>query len=317
MLKQILVPLDGSVFAEHAVPLAVSIGKATGATVRLLRVVPPLADYLFLPPQLNDPLDAQLRRLHRDEAQDYLTGVVKRLHGAGPVACDVMEEVEGVAESICADAVRTSTDLIVLSSHGRGAVARFWLGSIADKLVRTAPVPVLLARPSEHPPAADLQHPVNVKHILVALGGNTAAERIVAPALAIGTASGAEYTLVRIVRPAYPYQVLPDSTGGAGMSEPSGLGPIDAQNWRKAEDYLRSAAARLQAAGARVQTRIHLAEQPAVAILREAAATGADLIALETHGRGVSRLLIGSVADKVVRGSSVPVLVCRLPEPVA
>jgi nucleotide-binding universal stress UspA family protein len=224
----------------------------------------------------------------------------------------VMEEEEGVCESICADAAKQGVDLIVLSSHGRGAVARFWLGSIADKLVRTAPVPVLLARPPEQPAAADLQHPVSLKHILVALGGNTVAERIVEPALAIGTLTGADYTLVRVVRPAFPHLIAHNGTG-AGPSGSSELGKIDAHNWHKAEDYLRVVADRLRARGAKVQTRVHVAEQPATAILKEAVQVGADLIALETHGRGASRLLIGSVADKVVRGSSIPVLVCRLP----
>ncbi len=85
------------------------------------------------------------------------------------------------------------------------------------------------------------------------------------------------------------------------------------QQRQKAEDYLLAVAEHLRAGGAKVQTRVHVAEQPAAAILREAALVGADLIALETHGRGVSRMLLGSVADKVVRGSAVPVLLCRLP----
>lgn len=316
MFRTILVPLDGSVFAEHALPLAVSLGRHCGAKVRILRVVPPMADYFFMPPLLNDPLDAELRQAHRNDAQAYLDGVVQRLTDAGTVICDVMEEEEGVAESICADVVKTGVDLIVMTSHGRGALARFWLGSIADKLVRTAPVPVLLARPPEHPPAADLQHPAALKHLLLALGGNTAAERIVEPALSIGKLTGADYTLVRVVRPAFPH-LIPQTEADTRRAASGGLGKIDALNWQKAEEYLRTVADRLRAGGATVQTRVHVAEQPAAALLREAALVGADLIALETHGRGVSRLLIGSVADKVVRGSSIPVLVCRLPSQVS
>lgn len=315
MFRTILVPLDGSVFAEHALPLAVSVAGHCGAGLRLLRVVPPLADYYFMPPQLNDPLDTELRQLHRRDAQAYLDGVVERLRGVCPAVCDVVEEEEGVCESICADVVKTGADLIVLSSHGRGAVARFWLGSIADKLVRTAPVPVLLARPPEQSPAADLQHPASLKHFLLALGGNTIAERIVEPALALGKVTGAEYTLVRVVRPAFPH-LLSSAGAYTGPKPPAGwsaLGKIDEQKCLQAEEYLRSVAERLRAEGAKVQTRVHIAEQPASALLREASLVGADLIALETHGRGASRVLIGSVADKVVRGSALPVLVCRLP----
>ncbi len=308
MFRTILVPLDGSAFAEHAIPLAVSLAKRAGATVRFLRVVPPLEDYFFMPPLLSDPLDQKLRQVHRGDALAYLEGVVHRLKDHGPVECDVVEEDEDLCGTICASVVKTGADLIIMTSHGRGSVARFWLGSIADTLVRTAPVPVLLTRPPELPATVDLQQPVRLQHFLLALGGNTIAERIVEPALAIGRMVTAEYTLVRVVRPAYPLVNLIAGTGDAGPAT-----KLDEQNCLKAEEYLRGVAARLRAEGAKVQTRVHLAEQPAAAILREAALVGADLIALETHGRGMSRLLIGSVADKVVRGSTLPVLVCRLP----
>jgi nucleotide-binding universal stress UspA family protein len=313
MLRTILVPLDGSIFAEHALPLAVTLAKHAGATLRILRVVPPLADFFFLPPQPNDPLDGELRQLHRKDAHDYLDSVVGRLKDASNVVCDVMEEEDGICESISAAAVKMGADLIVMTSHGRGAVARFWLGSIADHLVRTAPVPVLLARPPEHPPAADLQHAVNLKHFLLALDGKTDAERIVEPALAIGKVTGADYTLVRVVRPSMPYRELtPAGQAVSRAKPPVGLGKNDEQRYQKAEAYLNTVADRLRIGGATVQTCVYVADQPATAILREAAHVGADLIALETHGRGMSRVLMGSVADKVVRGSSQPVLVCRL-----
>ena len=194
MFKSILVPLDGSVFAEHALPLAISIARQSGATLRLLRLIPPLEDGFFWAPLPGTPLEADLREKNRAKAQAYLDGVVERLQGllTRPVICDVLDERdEGISESICADVVKIGADLIVLSSHGRGAVGRFWLGSIADELVRTAPVPVFLARPPEPPPIVDFSQPVSLKHILLALDGDTTAEGIVEPALAIGKATGA------------------------------------------------------------------------------------------------------------------------------
>ena len=88
---------------------------------------------------------------------------------------------------------------------------------------------------------------------------------------------------------------------------------IDEQIRSNAEKYLGLVAERLRGGGAKVQISAPIAEHPATAILQEAARVGADLIALETHGRGVSRVLMGSVADKVVRGSHLPVLVWRVP----
>ncbi len=150
MFRSVLVPLDGSVFAEQALPLALSLARHAGCPLRLLRVVPPLADYFFWAPPPGDPLEVELREAHRNEALGYLDDVVRRLRdaGAGIVCCDVVDEEEGIGESICADVVKTGADLVVLTSHGRGAVKRVWLGSIADKLVRSLPVPLLLRAPS-------------------------------------------------------------------------------------------------------------------------------------------------------------------------
>jgi nucleotide-binding universal stress UspA family protein len=304
MFQAVLVPLDGSVFAEQALPMALSLARRAGCPLRLLRVVPPLADYFFWAPEPGDPLEAELRAAHRSEARTYLDDVVRRLQdaGAGPMFCDVLEEEEGITESINADVAKTGAGLVVMTSHGRGTAGRVWLGSIADKLVRSVSVPLLLVRPHEPASTLDLRREVTLKHLLLALDGSPLAEHILAPALAIGGAMGAEYTLVSGVRPASP--LLHPTWNGAEK--------FDQRRRQAAEAYLETVAGRLRAGGAVVRTRVHFAEQPAAAILDEAAATGADLIALETHGRGgLSRLVLGSVADKVVRGSALPVLVCR------
>jgi nucleotide-binding universal stress UspA family protein len=290
-IRSILAPLDGSTFAEQAIPLAESIARATGAALHLFRVVPPLADYYFWAPMPGDPLEHELRESHRREAFTYLKEVSGRLH-AEAVDCDVMEEDESITDSIGAEIEKTGADLVVLASHGRGAVQRFWLGSVADKLMRTLNLPILLVRPREHPEPVDLSELVPVKHVLLALDGSAEAERILEPALAIGTAMNADFTLVRAI----------SSSGEGGAAER-----------RKAVDYLEGVANRLRAGGAVVRTCVH-AGDPAAALMEEAAANGADLIALETHGRGgLSRLVLGSVADKVVQASTVPVLLCRMP----
>jgi nucleotide-binding universal stress UspA family protein len=81
---------------------------------------------------------------------------------------------------------------------------------------------------------------------------------------------------------------------------------------KSAGDYLDGVAKKLRADSANVKTIVAEDQQPGVAILREAEACGANLIALETHGRrGLTRMMLGSVADKVLRGASVPVLLQR------
>jgi nucleotide-binding universal stress UspA family protein len=131
--------------------------------------------------------------------------------------------------------------------------------------------------------------------------------------VALGGA-GPTYTLLRVVKPALLPAYAPEGRP-LGREVEGLLDQIEAIQKRllaDAEEYLAGVAGRLRARGLQVQTRVAVEEQPAVAILREAAEARAGLIALATHGRrGLSRLFLGSVADKVVRGATVPVLVHR------
>ena len=139
MFRTILVPLDGSEFGEQALPAAVALARKANAELRLVHVVPP-----------RHAPDA------RSEAAKYLKAHAGRLtvDGGVRVGTDVLGG--SIDECLCEYARRTDCDLIVLTSHGRGALARVWLGSVTDKLVRTAPCPVLTVRtPDEsHPRVA-------------------------------------------------------------------------------------------------------------------------------------------------------------------
>src|SRR5262249_2315226 len=87
---------------------------------------------------------------------------------------------------------------------------------------------------------------------------------------------------------------------------------IQAKLKEEAEKYLESVAAGLRARDFQVTTCVRVEDQPATAVLAKAGSADVDLIAIETHGRhGFARLLLGSVADKVIRGTTLPVLVSR------
>jgi nucleotide-binding universal stress UspA family protein len=315
MFKCILVPLDGSPFGEHALPLALSIARRSGAALRLVRVLPRLVDVFFWTPPPGDPLEVQLRQQHLADARIYMEDVGKRLPNTASleVSFDVIEEGEelGVTESLRAEVASTGADLVVMTTHGRGTLQRLWLGSVPDELIRSLAVPVLLVHPTT--PQVDLAADVALRHILLAVDGTPFAEKVLEPALAVGKAFDADYTLVRVIPSAIHDGHAPETSGSRAPSQ--ALGEILAQIGQRvrgdAESYLQAVAEVLRADGARVQTRMPVASHPATALLKEAA-TGFDLIALETHGRrGLSRLLIGGVADKVIRGSPIPVLVCR------
>jgi nucleotide-binding universal stress UspA family protein len=204
-----------------------------------------------------------------------------------------------------------------MTTHGRGPLARLWLGSVADALVRDLPLPLLLVHPAEG--LVDLAHEPPLKHLLLPLDGEPLAEQMIEPAVALGTLTDADYTLLRVIKPvvpfAYPF-AEGHTVGQVAQSMIDQLQRLQGEVRKEAADYLERVAAGLRARSLRVQTRVAVEAQPAVAILHEAKPPAVDVVALETHGRrGLKRLFLGSVADKVIRGSAVPVLVQRPAHP--
>lgn len=312
MIRSILVPLDGSPFGEHALPLAAELARRADAGLHLVRVRLTLPPPFTVGPGFLDEAEAlsRIEAALEEKERAYLAGLTRR-PGRHASCRAVVELLTGdVASALCARAAEA--DLVVMATHGRGPLTRLWLGSVADELIRTLPVPVLLVRPEATPP--DLSREPIVKHMLLPLDGTPAAEQIVEPAAEVALLSGASCTLVRVVRPALPEIRDFEASSPAGAIPP----PLDrlCELQRRAEadarSYLESAAGRLAGRGVEVRTRVLVDDQPAAALLREAE-TGVDMVALATHGRhGLPRLLLGSVADKLVRGSTVPLLLYRV-----
>ena len=136
---------------------------------------------------------------------------------------------------------------------------------------------------------------------------------MIGPAVRLGRLTGSGYTLLRVIKPVPPVALPTGSPFIDGEAEYI-LNRIDEieEQLTEALAYLEGVARPLRAEGLRVATKVALEERPGVAILHEAVSAPVDLIAIETHGRhGLPRLLLGSVADKVIRGTTVPVLVHR------
>jgi nucleotide-binding universal stress UspA family protein len=306
MYRKLMVPLDGSTFAEHALPVARSIARKCQADLELVVVLPPLTEtyaegVVFSPAELEE--EARADRLA------YLDKVKQRLGEEVPITVRVLEGT--VSSSLTAYAAAEGIDLVVMATHGRGPLGRFWLGSVADEMVRTSGLPLLLIRPETN--AIDLAREPKPGKIILPLDGTPLAEQIIEPAIQVGSLlPEVEFTLLRVINPVMPAGRFPD------------VPPVDAEAHslldrieqmqndlvREAREYLEVIAARLRYRGLKVTTHVVVEDQPAEAILHEAEAEGATMIALETHGRGgLARLFMGSVADKVVRGAHVPVLV--------
>jgi nucleotide-binding universal stress UspA family protein len=311
MLKTILVPLDGSTFGEHALPLALTLARQAGASLRLLRVEPPLGSIYaeFALVAANETLGDQMRAQVQAADEAYLQGLVQRLGDSCPATIVPATAAGEVADTIRSVAATVEADLVVMTTHGRGVLGRFWLGSVADELVRSLPMPVILVPPTQDP--LDLTQERNVLHILLPLDGTKLAEQILGPATTLARLTGARFTLMRAVKPAYGWGYPAD--GGALTEITAGfvqaIGEAENRQRVEAERYLQEVADRLRSEKMTVLTRVLFEEQPGPAILRLAQELSADLIALETHGRrGLGRMILGSVADKVVRGATVPLL---------
>jgi nucleotide-binding universal stress UspA family protein len=309
MYQSILVPLDSSTFGEHALPVAASIARRAGAALTLAHVhEPATALYGEGALLLGDELEARVRQSKRA----YLDQVLTRMGRAAPQAVTSLVLEGGVVEAIREEVANSKADLVVMTTHGRGPLGRFWLGSVADKLLRQLPVPLLLVHPGESAP--DLTAEPSFGHILVPLDGSDLAEHMLTPATTLGGLMGAHYTLLRVIKPVHPSLPYTEGLSIAEMAEEiiEQIQRLQRELWEEAERYLTGVAERLRARALRVQTRVAVEDHTASAILHEATRCGADLIALETHGRGgLSRLFLGSVADKVLRGSTLPLLLQR------
>jgi nucleotide-binding universal stress UspA family protein len=304
MYRSIMVPLDGSAFGEYALPLALSIARRAGATVNLVHVCTPLGPNVF-GGALDAPVLGQSRLAQmREPASAYLDQLATCLSERWEVVITATV-LEGPAVDTLRAHALASADLVVLTTHGRGPLSRFWLGSVADRLVRELPMPILLARPHEEP--LDLLEEVHeqaFQHMLIPLDGSTLAEGVLEPAVALGKLMQAEYTLLQTIE----VPIL----GYAPAAQVAGLDDQILEQWRvEAQAYLDQVAEHMRAQGLHVQVSVMIG-QAAPAILDYARNHAVDMIAMATHGRsGAVRMLLGSVADKVVRGAGAPVLLYR------
>ncbi len=298
MSAQIMVPLDGSPFSEQALNYAYQVARRMSATVHLVRVQSPevlTAEASFF--------NVQRAPAIREAEQEYLA----KIRGAGPwqVRTTITNVLGGPVVDALAVYVREhAIDLVIMTTHGRGGLSRAWLGSVADQLIRQVSIPILLLRPSQ----GGMTMPglrFELEHIVIPLDGSAESERALEPAIALGNLTGARYTLLQIVEPL------------ALIAVSDGL-PIPMQKEQyeelrmSAAAYLDRVAERLRSEGYLVDTAVVIQHQCAAGILEQAVSTDASLIAMATHGRsGFRRLALGSVADKVLRGTSVPLLLLR------
>ena len=145
MYRKIVVPLDGSKLAEQALEHARALAHCLGSEVILMRVMAYANyDYLVTDPELSAGLREEMER----EACNYLEPLANVLQDEGlHVGAEAVVATGPVADVIIGFVHEKGADLVVMSTHGRTGPSRWLLGSVADRVVRGAGVPVLMVRP--------------------------------------------------------------------------------------------------------------------------------------------------------------------------
>ena len=305
----ILVPLDGTDVAEGILPWVSGIAKKANAPLILLTVVDP--DGIEYPSGLSLPSESsrggnltiyrdQIEESARVHALESLNATVIRLRDDG-VSAEAEATLGNPAERILRVSEEAGCGLIAMSTHGRNPIGRSILGSVTDKVLHSSSVPVLTVAPER----AKMYHEEGetLATVVAPLDGSELAERALPYVEDLARALSLEVLLVRVVRiehPSYYYTEyatrLPDFTEDMAA---------------EAERYLKGVSRTLRDKGLTVQHRV-LRGAAAPSLLNLAHKTPRNLIAMTTHGRsGLTRWMMGSVAEALIRGSGDPVLVVR------
>lgn len=298
MFTRLLLPLDGSKLAESALPVAVRLARAFDATLVLLHLIERGAPAtVHGDPHLTSAADAEayLRKLS-DALSAGGTRVEQHVHTV---------PIGDVPRCIAEHAEEVHADLTVLSAHGRPGLRALVSGRIAEQVLRHGKTPLLLVRPPAggHPAPA-----FSPQDILAPLDGSAEAEAALAPAAALALALGSRLHLVAVV--ATPGTVRGDRLPATTLLPAATRALLQVEETQTVE-YLDGLAARLRASSLDVVAEVRRGDT-AGQLLADATEHQFGLVVVATHGHaGLQALLSGSVAARLIGGTTAPVLLLR------
>ena len=279
MFDDIVVPLDGSSFAEHALSTAEVLAHTCRGRLELVSVTEN-SNTLRNRERVSDQSKTESRS--KGDLEDYLKQVTWSLQKAG-IEVDYTIQTGPVAESIDRLARDVRADIVVMSTHGRSALERLIVKSVANKLLQITDTPVFMIRPTEEWASRTTQF----RRLLVSLDGSESAESVLPYVRAMAKTFESEVVLLAV----------PESE--AEMS--------------RLEHYLTSVTQALKARGFRVEFMVK-GSGSARTILEVSREEGLDLIMMATRGRGSTAPHddVGSVAERVIESATCPVFVVPL-----
>ncbi len=296
MYTSILVPLDGSHTAGAALATAADIARRSGARLHLARVVS----------WLNELTDMSTASSPRRYVTRVAEQTAKRF-GIDVEVAMLSDAINGVAygdpprraiaEVLDHHAAGIGADLTVMTTHGRGGFKRLWIGSVADSMLRMSNGSVLMLK-SRRPVRSRIV--LNPKRILVPVSATHNDEELVARAVELGELYEAEFTLLHVAPPILSFATM------------DGVESLLESGAESARTFMEHMSNTLEETGHRVRTALVTMPFIASEIIAYADDHQFDLIAVSTRGPNwYERAILGSVSDKVLRGSTLPVLSCN------
>ncbi len=297
MIRQVLIPLDGSRLAEAVLPHARQLAKAFGSEALVLRVVGPRLS------TVGHYIDTFDWRLKRVEAERYVERIAAGLKESG-VEARWEVAVGRASEEILGTARRAQADLVVLTTHGEGGRSEFHVSGTAAKVVGPADASVLLV-----PPPAEDTVPATISYrtILVPVDCSPRADWAVCLSGAIARVTGAELVLLYVV-------TTPEAVGGTASS--SSTRPLALQlrqaNRQAAQEHLDEQAIMLAQSGIRVRVRLVESDDVARTIRAVGDEEDVSLVCMSAHGaRAASEVPHGMVAASLLGHSQRPLLLLQ------
>jgi nucleotide-binding universal stress UspA family protein len=291
MWKKILVPLDGSNLAELALAYAEELAIAFNSEVALFYV--------------SESKEDQYRKMHRLYLEEVAERVKERFKKRARVKTVVMGGEP--AEEIIKYAEKNDVSVIIMASHGRSGIAGWVMGGVVSKVLQTTKVPVMLIRATKLPKREPRQR--LLERVILPLDGSETGEAAVPYAKKLIEKLGSEVILFQVVAAGQHVHTV----GGLDYI----LYPEPEMELAKTEarEYLDKLCQRLAVKKGKVSVSLKIGDDIAKEIIKFARRKKVGLIAISAHGHsGIEKWVFGSVANKIVQLSKIPVLMVRVPK---
>lgn len=292
-LKNLICTTDFSELSNRAVPYAVALAKEFGSRLYLYHVVglPSAAMYGEI---LVDLVDQQNKAI--DIAQQQLIDVI----GKQQIDWQPLVSLGHIADEITHMAAEKNADLVIMATHGRSGLKRLVLGSVAERLIRTLPCPMLIVPGAEPDAGVDAGQGLKFKRILIGCDFSSVSTRAFQYGLSFAQEFQSEIHMVHVIAPPVyrnfdryesgQHEVIPPDLRNYLNEKMDKMVPADARNWC-------------------VPKTVLLEGKPDEELIGYANANHIDMIAMGVRGQGlVEKLFVGSTTSRVIRRAVCPVL---------